>query len=159
MEAELFNAGIRPAINPGLSVSRVGGSAQIKAMKKIAGPIRVELAQYRELSSFAQFGSDLDKDTLDRLRQGERIVEILKQPQYKPLPVEKQVVILYAVTRKYLTDVNVERSLDFEYELLNYIDTHNPEIYNEILSTGELSADLEERLKNCIETFKSTIKI
>ncbi|MDR1001337.1 MAG: F0F1 ATP synthase subunit alpha [Clostridiales bacterium] len=159
MEAELFNAGIRPAINPGLSVSRVGGSAQIKAMKKIAGPIRVELAQYRELASFAQFGSDLDKDTLDRLRQGERIVEILKQPQYKPLPVEKQVVILYAVTRKYLSDVNVEKSLDFEYELLNYIDTNNPEIYNEIISTGELSADLEERLKNCIDTFKSTVKI
>jgi F-type H+-transporting ATPase subunit alpha len=159
MEAELFNAGIRPAINPGLSVSRVGGSAQIKAMKKIAGPIRVELAQYRELASFAQFGSDLDKDTLDRLRQGERIVEILKQPQYKPLPVEKQVVILYAVTRKYLSDVKVEKSLDFEYELLNYIDTNNSEIYSEIISTGELSPDLEERLKNCIETFKSTVKI
>ena len=105
----MFNAGFRPAINAGLSVSRVGGSAQIKAMKKIAGPIRTELAQYRELASFAQFGSDLDADTKERLAQGERIKEVLKQPQYQPMPVEEQVMIIYAVTKKYLLDVPVKR--------------------------------------------------
>ena len=158
MEAEMFNAGIRPAINPGLSVSRVGGSAQIKAMKKISGPLRIELAQYRELAAFAQFGSDLDKDTLSRLRQGERIVEILKQPQYKPLSVEQQVVILYAVTHKYLKDVHVEKALDFENELLTYVETHNPDILTEIRETGEFSTDLEERLKAVIDKFKKEIK-
>ncbi|MDR1538979.1 MAG: F0F1 ATP synthase subunit alpha [Clostridiales bacterium] len=159
METELFNSGIRPAINPGLSVSRVGGSAQIKAMKKIAGPIRVELAQYRELAAFAQFGSDLDKDTLDRLRQGERIVEILKQPQYKPLTVEKEVVILYAVTRKYLKDVNVEKALDFEQELLLYIEARHPEILDEIRVKGDLTEELEANLREAIESFKKETKI
>ena len=159
METELFNAGIRPAINPGLSVSRVGGSAQIKAMKKIAGPIRMELAQYRELAAFAQFGSDLDKDTLDRLRQGERIVEILKQPQYKPLPVEQQVVILYAVTHKYLKDVNVEKALDFQNDLISYIETENPGIFTEIRETGEFSSDLEKKLVSLIEAFKKDIRV
>ena len=114
LETEMFNAGFRPAINAGLSVSRVGGAAQIKAMKKIAGPIRTELAQYRELASFAQFGSELDDDTRERLAQGERIRESLKQPQYKTLPVEKQVLIIYAVTKKYLLDIPVERVLEFE---------------------------------------------
>ncbi|MEE0884051.1 MAG: F0F1 ATP synthase subunit alpha, partial [Faecalimonas sp.] len=108
LETEMFNAGFRPAINPGISVSRVGGSAQIKAMKKIAGPIRIELAQYRELASFAQFGSELDKDTAERLAQGERIKEMLKQPQYKPMPVEYQIIIIYAATRKHLLDIAVE---------------------------------------------------
>ncbi|MDR3239518.1 MAG: F0F1 ATP synthase subunit alpha [Clostridiales bacterium] len=159
MEAELFNAGIRPAINPGLSVSRVGGSAQIKSMKKIAGPIRMELAQYRELASFAQFGSDLDKDTLDRLKQGERIVEILKQPQYKPLTVEQEVIILYAVTHKYLKDVNVEKALEFEHELLNYMDSRAPEIQKDLRETGDLSPELEEKLKTVIENFKKEVKI
>ena len=114
LETEMFHAGFRPAINAGLSVSRVGGAAQIKAMKKIAGPIRTELAQYRELASFAQFGSELDDDTRERLAQGERIKEVLKQPQYQPLAVEKQIVIIYAVTRKYLLDVPVERIAEFE---------------------------------------------
>jgi F-type H+-transporting ATPase subunit alpha len=159
METELFNAGIRPAINPGLSVSRVGGSAQIKAMKKIAGPIRVELAQYRELASFAQFGSDLDKDTLDRLKQGERIVEILKQPQYKPLPVEKEVIIIYAVTHKYLTDVNVEKVLEFEAELFKYLDEHNPDIEKEIREKGEMSPELEQQLNDVITAFKKAVKL
>ncbi|MBQ6554384.1 MAG: F0F1 ATP synthase subunit alpha, partial [Firmicutes bacterium] len=122
LESELFNSGVRPAINAGLSVSRVGGSAQIKAMKKIAGPIRIELAQYRELESFSQFGSDLDKDTLDRLNHGEHIVEILKQPQYKTREVEKEVVILYAVTNKYLDDIALDRVLDFESSFFEYVE-------------------------------------
>ncbi|MCL2352014.1 MAG: F0F1 ATP synthase subunit alpha [Firmicutes bacterium] len=159
LETELFNAGIRPAINPGLSVSRVGGSAQIKAMKKIAGPIRTELAQYRELAAFAQFGSDLDKDTLNRLRQGERIVEILKQPQYRPLPAESQVMVLYAVTHKYLRDINVEKALDFEREFLAWIDSRHPEIPAEIRETGDLSEDLERRLKEAIENFMKEVRI
>ncbi|MDR1559953.1 MAG: F0F1 ATP synthase subunit alpha [Clostridiales bacterium] len=159
MESEMFNAGIRPAINPGLSVSRVGGSAQIKAMKKIAGPLRMELAQYRELAAFAQFGSDLDKDTLDRLKQGERIVEILKQPQYKPLTVEQQVIILYAVTHRYLKDINVEKALDFENDLLNYIETESPDIISEIHETGEFRPALEEKLIAALDKFKKSIKI
>ena len=117
LETDMFNAGFRPAINAGLSVSRVGGSAQIKAMKKIAAPIRVELAQFRELASFAQFGSDLDKSTKEQLAQGERVREILKQPQYKPLPVEKQITIIYAAEKKYLLNVPVEKIMDFETEL------------------------------------------
>jgi len=156
METELFNAGIRPAINPGLSVSRVGGAAQIKAMKKIAGPVRTELAQYRELAAFAQFGSDLDKDTLDRLRQGERIVEILKQPQYKPLSVERQVVILYAVTHKYLKDIKVEKALEFQDDLLGYIETQDPGILKEIAETGDFTPETEARLVSLIEAFKKT---
>ena len=156
METELFNAGIRPAINPGLSVSRVGGAAQIKTMKKIAGPVRTELAQYRELAAFAQFGSDLDKDTLDRLRQGERIVEILKQPQYKPLSVERQVVILYAVTHKYLKDIKVEKALEFQDDLLGYIETQDPGILKEIAETGDFTPETEARLVSLIEAFKKT---
>ena len=123
LETEMFNSGFRPAINAGLSVSRVGGDAQIKAMKKIAGPIRTELAQFRELQSFAQFGSDLDADTLQNLAQGERIQQILKQPQYQPMPVEKQVVMIYAVTRRHLTDIPVDQVLDFEKGLLEYMDS------------------------------------
>ncbi len=158
LEADLFNSGIRPAINPGLSVSRVGGSAQIKAMKKIAGPMRVELAQYRELASFAQFGSDLDKDTLERLRQGERIVEILKQPQFKTLSVEQEVIILYAVTNKYLSDVKVEKVLDFEKELLAFIDTKYSEVITGIHEKKELTPDIEAKLKEALEKFKAENK-
>ena len=126
LETEMFNSGFRPAINAGLSVSRVGGSAQIKAMKKIAAPIRVELAQYRELAAFAQFGSELDADTTEKLAQGERIREILKQPQYQPMPVEKQVMIIYAATKKYLIDIPVEKILDYEKALFEYVDTKYP---------------------------------
>ena len=123
LETEMFNAGFRPAINPGISVSRVGGSAQIKAMKKIAGPIRIDLAQYRELASFAQFGSELDADTTERLAQGARIKEMLKQPQYQPMPVEYQVIIIYAATQKHLLDIPVEDVLRFEKGLFEFIQT------------------------------------
>ncbi len=121
LETEMFNSGFRPAINAGLSVSRVGGSAQIKAIKKIAAPIRTELAQYRELASFSQFGSELDADTKEKLAQGERIREMLKQPQYKPMPVEYQVIIIYAVTKKYVIDIDVDRILDFEQDYLTLL--------------------------------------
>ena len=127
LETEMFNSGFRPAVNAGLSVSRVGGAAQIKAMKKIAAPIRVELAQYRELASFAQFGSELDDDTKEKLAQGERIKEILKQPQYQPMPVQYQVLIIYAATNKYLLDVPVEDITRFESEFFTFIDTKYPE--------------------------------
>ena len=128
LETEMFNAGFRPAVNAGLSVSRVGGDAQIKAMKKIAAPIRVELAQYRELASFAQFGSELDADTKEKLAQGERIKEVLKQPQYAPMPVEYQVIIIYAATNKYLLDIPVEDVTRFEKELFEFLDTKYPEV-------------------------------
>lgn len=156
LETEMFNAGFRPAINAGLSVSRVGGSAQIKAMKKIAGPIRTELAQYRELASFAQFGSELDDDTRERLAQGERIRESLKQPQYKTLPVEKQVLIIYAVTKKYLLDIPVERILEFEEKFLEYVDTKFPEIYSAIRNTKDLSPETEALIRKAITEFKET---
>lgn len=156
LETEMFNAGFRPAINAGLSVSRVGGSAQIKAMKKIAGPIRTELAQYRELASFAQFGSELDDDTRERLAQGERIRESLKQPQYKTLTVEKQVLIIYAVTKKYLLDIPVERVLEFEEKFLEYVDTKFPEIYSAIRNTKDLSPETEALIRKAITEFKET---
>ena len=155
LESEMFNAGFRPAINAGLSVSRVGGSAQIKAMKKIAGPIRTELAQYRELASFAQFGSDLDADTKERLAQGERIKEVLKQPQYKPMAVERQVVIIYAVTKKYLLDVPVNKVMAFEEGLFEFIDTKYPEIFTAIRETKQIAEDTEATLIKAITEFKA----
>ena len=155
LETEMFNAGFRPAINAGLSVSRVGGSAQIKAMKKIAGPIRTELAQYRELAAFAQFGSELDDDTKERLAQGERIKEALKQPQYKPLPVEKQIITIYAVTKKYLLDIPVERILAFEEGLLEFIDTKYPEIYAAIRDTKEINPETDALIQKAITEFKA----
>ena len=156
LETEMFNSGFRPAINAGLSVSRVGGSAQIKAIKKIAAPIRTELAQYRELASFAQFGSELDADTKEKLAQGERIREMLKQPQYKPMPVEYQVIIIYAVTKKYVIDIDVDRILDFEQGLFDFIDTKYPQIPESIKETKELTADNEKALIAAIEEFKKT---
>ena len=158
LETEMFNSGFRPAVNAGLSVSRVGGSAQIKAMKKIAGPIRVELAQYRELASFAQFGSELDDDTKERLEQGMRIKEILKQPQYKPMPVEYQVIILYVATKKYLLDVPVEKITRFETELFEFLDTKYPQIPKDIKETKVISDDNEKQLVAAIEEFKSRFK-
>mgnify|MGYP004473899747 FL=1 len=155
LETEMFNSGFRPAINAGLSVSRVGGSAQIKAMKKIAAPIRVELAQYRELAAFAQFGSELDADTTEKLRQGERIREILKQPQYQPMPVEKQVIIVYAATRKYLIDLPVEDVLHFQDELFDYIDTKYPEIPEAIAATKQMDEETEKKLIQAIEECKA----
>ncbi|MCL2699173.1 MAG: F0F1 ATP synthase subunit alpha [Defluviitaleaceae bacterium] len=154
LETELFNNGIRPAINAGFSVSRVGGAAQIGAMKKIAGPLRIELAQYRELAAFAQFGSDLSQDTLDSLRHGERVVEILKQPQYAPMPVEKQVLILYLLTKKYLSDVYVERVRDFEHDFLKFIEERYGDILTEIRENKKLSDEVEQRIKDAIAEFK-----
>ena len=155
LETEMFHAGFRPAINAGLSVSRVGGAAQIKAMKKIAGPIRTELAQYRELAAFAQFGSELDDDTRERLAQGERIKEVLKQPQYQPLAVEKQIVIIYAVTRKYLLDVPVERIAEFEKGLYEFVETKYPEIYKAICETGEINSETDALIQKAITEFKN----
>ena len=158
LETEMFNSGFRPAINAGLSVSRVGGSAQIKAMKKIAGPIRLELAQYRELAAFSQFGSELDADTRERLAQGERIREMLKQPQYKPMPVEYQIIIIYTATKKYLLDIPVENVLRFQDELFEFIDTKYSEIPEEIRTKKEISAELEEKLVNAITEFKKDFR-
>ena len=155
LETEMFNAGFRPAINAGLSVSRVGGSAQIGAMKKIASPIRTELAQYRELAAFSQFGSDLDDDTKERLAQGERIKEMLKQPQYKPMPVEQQVVIIYAATKKYLLDIPVDEVLDFEKDLFEYIDTQCPELFAKIREDKKLTEEIKEMLTKAITDFKA----
>jgi F-type H+-transporting ATPase subunit alpha len=154
LETEMFNAGFRPAINAGLSVSRVGGAAQIGAMKKIASPIRTELAQYRELAAFSQFGSDLDDDTKERLAQGERIKEMLKQPQYKPMPVEQQVVIIYAATKKYLLDVPTDEVLDFEKGLFEFIDTQYPELFAKIRDEKKLTDEIEEMLQKAIVEFK-----
>ena len=158
LETELFNAGFRPAVNPGISVSRVGGSAQIKAMKKISGPIRIELAQYAELASFAQFGSELDADTAERLAQGVRIKEMLKQPQYKPMPVEYQVIIIYAATRKYLLDIAVEDVLRFEKGLFEFIATKYAEIPEAIKVEKVLSEEIEEKLVNAITEYKEVFK-
>ncbi|MBR6315733.1 MAG: F0F1 ATP synthase subunit alpha [Lachnospiraceae bacterium] len=158
LETEMFNSGFRPAINAGLSVSRVGGAAQIKAMKKIAGPIRVELAQYRELASFAQFGSELDADTKQRLAQGERIREILKQPQYSPVPVEYQVIIIYAATKKYLLDIPTEEITAFEAELFDYIRGKYPEVPETIREKKEITEDIEGTLKKAIEEAVASFK-
>ena len=154
LETEMFNAGFRPAVNAGLSVSRVGGAAQIKAMKKIAAPIRVELAQYRELAAFAQFGSELDDATKEKLAQGERIKEVLKQPQYKPMPVEYQVIIIFAATRKYLLDVAVADITRFETELFEFLDGKYPEIPQAIKNEKVISDETEEKLVKAIEDFK-----
>ena len=154
LETEMFNAGFRPAINAGLSVSRVGGSAQIKAMKKIAAPIRTELAQYRELAAFAQFGSELDADTTEKLAQGERIKEMLKQPQYQPMPVEKQVMIIYAATKKYLIDIPVADILPFEKALFEYVETKYPEIPESIRTEKAMSEEIEQKLVKAIEECK-----
>lgn len=151
LETEMFNSGFRPAVNAGLSVSRVGGAAQIKAMKKIAAPIRVELAQYRELASFAQFGSELDADTKDKLAQGERIREVLKQPQYKPMPVEYQVMIIYAATKRYLLDIPIDDVLRFEEALFAYVDQRYPELPEAIREKKELTPEIEELLVKAIQ--------
>ena len=158
LETEMFNSGFRPAINAGLSVSRVGGAAQIKAIKKIAAPIRVELAQYRELASFAQFGSELDADTKEKLAQGERLKEILKQPQYKPMPVEYQVIIIFAATGKFLLDVPVEKIADFEKELFTFIDTKYPEIPKQIKESKQLGDDTQKALTEAIREFKEQFR-
>jgi F-type H+-transporting ATPase subunit alpha len=158
LETEAFNSGIRPAINPGLSVSRVGGAAQAKAMRKIAGPLRTELAQYRELASFAQFSADLDKDTQERPQHGERIIEILKQDQYEPVEFEYMILILYAATNYFFKDVNVEDVLGIERQMSQYFKDSHREIMDEIKDKKEISDELEERIKECLEQFKKDMK-
>lgn len=158
LETEMFNSGFRPAVNAGLSVSRVGGAAQIKAMKKIAAPIRTELAQYRELAAFSQFGSDLDADTKEKLAQGERIKEVLKQPQYQPMPVQYQVIIIYVATNKYLLDVPVADITRFEKEFFEFLDTKYPEIPNSIAEEKQITDETDAALKKAIEEFKGQFK-
>lgn len=158
LETDLFFSGQRPAINTGLSVSRVGGAAQMKAMKKVAGQLKLELAQYRELAAFAQFGSELDKDTKERLDQGVRIMEILKQPQYSPMSTEHQVLILYAAINKYLSDIPVEKMGQFEKEFINFVDNNYPDITKNIKETEDLTEETEERLKETIEEFKKSFQ-
>ncbi|UZQ48723.1 F0F1 ATP synthase subunit alpha [Clostridium kluyveri] len=159
LETELFYSGQRPAINAGISVSRVGGNAQIKAMKQVAGTLRIDLAQYRELASFAQFGSDLDKESKRTLEKGKRLTEILKQPQYKPMAVEKQVMILFAASRNYIMDIPVERISEFEEEFLDYMDTHHREIGDEIKEKQVISDELSDKLRNAVEEFKKIFLI
>ena len=155
LETEMFNSGFRPAVNAGLSVSRVGGAAQIKAMKKIAAPIRTELAQYSELASFAQFGSELDADTKEKLAQGERIKEVLKQPQYQPMPVQYEGIIIYAVTKRFLLDMPVEDITRFEKEFFDYLDTKHPEIPAAIAEEKVISDATEEKLVKALNDFKA----
>lgn len=154
LETDLFFAGQRPAINTGLSVSRVGGAAQIKAIKKVAGNLKLELAQYRELAAFAQFGSELDPETKASLEQGARMMEVLKQPQYSPVSVEHQVIILYAVGKKHLLDISLDKIKLFEKELLDYVDNNYPEIIEDIKKTKDLSDENIERIEKAIEEFK-----
>ena len=156
LETDLFFAGQRPAINTGLSVSRVGGAAQTKAMKKVSGNLKLELAQYRDLAAFAQFGSDLDKDTQERLSQGERILEILKQPQYSPMAMEDQVVILYAVMNKHLADIPVEQISQFEKEFLNFLKNNYPEIGESIRETEDLTEETETKIVEALNEFKKS---
>jgi F-type H+-transporting ATPase subunit alpha len=158
LEPDLFNAGIRPAVNVGISVSRVGGAAQVKAMKSVAGSLRLDLAQYRELAAFAQFGSDLDKATLARLTRGERMVELLKQNQFVPMSVEDQVVSIYAASNGFLDDLPVEQVLPFEAEYLRYMKANKAQILEGIKSTGEISGQLADDLNAAIETFKTEFK-
>lgn len=154
LESDLFYAGVRPAINPGISVSRVGGDAQIRAMKRVAGSLRLDLSQYRELAAFAQFGSDLDRATQARLARGQRVTEILKQGQYQPLPVEEQVAIIYAAVNGYLDDIEVEQVRSFEAGFLNYLRTESSGVLAAIRETQNLGDDVVEQLNAAIAAFK-----
>jgi F-type H+-transporting ATPase subunit alpha len=154
LESDLFNAGIRPAINPGISVSRVGADAQVEAMKKVARLLRLDLAKYRELETFAKFGTELDKDTKKQLARGERIVEVLKQVQFQPMPVEDQVLIIYALTKGYLDDINVHNIQNFEKRYLHFMHENYPKIVNQIKKTKDLSEELEEKIRKAILDFK-----
>ena len=155
LETDLFNSGIRPAINVGLSVSRVGGAAQIKATKQVSGTLRLDLASYRELQAFAQFASDLDEHSRKQLERGTRMVEVLKQPPYSPIPVEKQVVIIYAGTKGYLDDIPVDAITKFEAELYPFMDSKYPQILEKIRESKKIDSDTEEELKKALEDFKS----
>ena len=154
LESELFNTGQRPAVNAGISVSRVGGNAQIKAMKQVSGTLRLELAQYTELAAFAQFGSDLDSDSKRRLEKGKRILEVLKQEQYKPMDVEKQIVILYATLNDFLSDIRVKDIRRFEDQFLEFMDTHHRDVLKQIIDEKQLSDNLKENIEKCIIEFK-----
>jgi len=156
LETDLFYQGIRPALNVGISVSRVGSSAQIKAMKKVAGKLRLDMAQYRELAGFAQFASDLDEGTRKQIERGRRMVEILKQPQYAPLPVENQVAILYAATNGYLDDVAVENVQEFEQKFHQYLKANAREFLTHVRVKKELEGEMEEKLKRLILEFKKS---
>ncbi len=156
LESELFNAGVRPAVNPGISVSRVGGNAQIKAMKKVAGTLKLDYSQYRELQSFAQFGSDLDKDTKDRLAKGERIVEVLKQEQNSPLAVEEQVVIIYAVINNYLASIEIEQIRQYQKDLITHIRNEKPEIFESIKTEKVMTPETEEAVKAVLTSFAAS---
>ena len=159
LETNLFNSGIRPAIHVGLSVSRVGGNAQLKAMKKVAGTLRLDLAQYRELEAFAKFGSDLDKSTLDQLTRGERMVEILKQNQYVPMVIEKQVAIIFAASKGYLDDIDVEKVADFETSLFEYLDANASDQLKAIKDEGTISDENSDALDKAISDFKNSFAV
>ena len=158
LETNIFNSGIRPAIDVGLSVSRVGGNAQIKAMKSVAGTLRLDLAQFRELEAFAKFGSDLDKTTLSQLTRGERMVEILKQNQYVPMSVEKQVVIIFAASKGYLDDLEINKVALFEVGLFEYLDANSKDLLDEIVKKGKITDELEQKLNSAIDNFKTGFK-
>jgi F-type H+/Na+-transporting ATPase subunit alpha len=158
LESDLFYSGVRPAINVGISVSRVGGNAQIKAMKQVAGTLRLELAQYREMAAFAQFGSDLDQATQRQLNRGSRLVELLKQGQYEPLPVEKQILIIFAGTNGFVDDLPLTALKKFEHELYSFVESRHPDLYGDILKKRELDNDLRERIKKALEEFKGAFK-
>ena len=158
LEADLFNSGIRPGINVGNSVSRVGGSAQIKAMKQVAGSLRLDLAQFRELQAFAQFGSDLDKATQSQLARGQRLTEILKQPQYQPMAVEKQVLVIWAATNGYVDDVAIEDVRRFEAELLQFVENSHPALLQTIREKKALADEITADLKQAIADFKESWK-
>jgi F-type H+-transporting ATPase subunit alpha len=156
LETDLFNSGIRPAVNVGLSVSRVGGSAQIKAMRQVAGSLKLELAQYRELAAFAQFGSDLDKATQAQLNRGQRLVEILKQPQFQPLNFGRQIAIIFAGTNGYIDDLPIDQVRDFETELYKYMDAINPNLAKSIEEKKTLDDTIKADLKKTLDDFKKT---
>jgi F-type H+-transporting ATPase subunit alpha len=158
LESDLFYSGVRPAINVGISVSRVGGNAQIKAMKQVAGTLRLELAQYREMAAFAQFGSDLDQATQRQLNRGARLVELLKQGQYQPLPVEKQILIIYAGTSGFVDDLPLGALKKYEQELYTFIEMKQPDIYADILKKRELDAELRAKINKALEQFRENFK-
>jgi len=159
LETNLFNSGIRPAIDVGLSVSRVGGNAQIKAMKSVAGTLRLDLAQFRELEAFAKFGSDLDKATLLQLTRGERMVEILKQNQYVPMDVEKQIAIIFAASKGHLDDLDIGQVSDFEAGLFEYLDANAPDSFASIVSEGSISDETAEKLEKAVSDYKVGFKV
>jgi F-type H+-transporting ATPase subunit alpha len=158
LETDLFNQGVRPAINVGLSVSRVGSAAQIKAIKKVAGTIKLDLAQYREMAAFAQFGSDLDAKTKRLLDRGERIVELFKQDQYNPIPVEQQVVVMWAMQNGFIDDVDVDRVQDFQNELMEYFKTRKQDLLEGIVKEGQITDELKEKLEAAVKEFKQSFK-